>query len=160
MNMKKLLALLLSVLMLVFMLASCGGNGGKDNVTTPAQSDTEKTVKVSMKVKDLSGKVVYDIPEYTYSGDQPYPLYILEDYFYMEEGDEDAVQYEEVAGTVRIISIGTINAEELVETNAEGNAVGSVYWWWRLNGKDVENQGLDDYEVKNGDVIEFYLIKK
>ncbi len=155
----KILTLIMAVLMLAFPLASCN-NGGKEGNVTTAETAADVTIKVTMKVKDLSGKVVYDIPSYTYNGKAPTLIDIIDDYFYMETENE-TVEIDDTNDIRTIISIGSVSAGDVTGTTGgsdETTVLYTTYWWYSLNGKEG-TKGFDDYTVQNGDVIEYYLKK-
>ena len=85
----KAAALILSLLFVVLALASC--DGGDTDAETTTEEPADVTIKVSMKVKDIDGNVVYDIPEYTYNGKPPTPIDLIDFYFYLESDNETVV---------------------------------------------------------------------
>lgn len=153
MKLKRLLAFILSALTLVFILASCDGNGGNTAETTTAAP--EVTVTVSIVVKDIEDKVVYEVPEYTYKGTSPTPMTLL-DFCMFVELEKEVVkdEYDE------IISIGDVTKSDIMGTDASGAEVvlKNTYWWYTVNGKRSD-KGMDEYVVKSGDKIVFYLEK-
>jgi len=159
MKITKILALVLACIMVVCMFVACdnGDAQGDDATTTPADgASTEVTIKVSIKVKDLDGKVVYDVPEYTYVGEAPNLIELIDDYLYIEH--ETEVGFDE---NDSLQSIGTVEAGEVTSHNDETNedvVMYTTYWWYTLNGKDG-SQMLEEYIVQNGDAIEYYLAK-
>lgn len=162
MKLAKALAIFLAVLMMALPLVSCdkGGNGNDTNNETSAETVADVTLTVSIKVKDLSGKAVYDIASYTYSGKAPTLIDIIDDYFYMES-ETETVEIDDAGGIRTIVSIGTVNAGEVTGTKAgseESSVLYTTYWWYTINGKDG-SKDLDEYIVQNGDKIEFYLKK-
>ena len=159
MKITKILALVLACLMVVCVFAACdnGDASSGDDSTTPADVEkTNVTIKVSIKVKDLNGKVVYDVPEYTYVGEAPNLIQLIDDYLYMEKNTE--VGFDE---NDNLQSIGTVEAGEVTSHNAETDedvVEYTTYWWYTLNGKDGSTL-LEEYIVQNGDAIEYYLTK-
>jgi hypothetical protein len=162
MKLVKILAIFLTVLMMAIPLVSCnkGGNGNDTSNETSAETVADVTLTVSIKVKDLSGKAVYDIASYTYSGKAPTIIDLIDDYFYMES-EKETVEIDDAGGIRTIISIGSVNAGEVTGTKAgsdETSVLYTTFWWYTLNGKDG-SKDLDEYIVQNGDKIEFYLKK-
>ncbi|NLW74103.1 MAG: DUF4430 domain-containing protein [Clostridiales bacterium] len=142
----KALALVLSLLFVVLVFAACdGGADGSTDETTTEEPDV--TIKVSMKVKDLDGNVVYDIPEYTYNGKPPTPIDLIDFYFYLES--DEAVVIDEDGF---LVAIGSIEAG--TETSGDEKII--TYWWWSLNGREA-TVDFSEYTVKDGDKIEYYL---
>lgn len=160
MKITKLLALVLACFMIVCAFAACdSGDAAGDATTTPADGAAdaaEVTIKVSIKVKNIDGKVVYDVPEYTYKGEAPNLIQLIDDYLYLEEDTE--VGYDEYDN---LKSIGKVEAGEVTSHNADTNedvVEYTTYWWYTLNGKDG-SKSLEEYIVQDGDVIEYYLNK-
>ena len=154
----KVLALILACFMIVCCFAACdNGNAQGNNDTTPADdANTDVTIKVSIKVKDLDGKVVYDVPEYTYVGEAPNLIELVDDYLFIEH--ETEVGFDE---NDNLQSIGTVEAGEVTSHNDETNedvVEYTTYWWYTLNGRDG-SQLLEEYIVQDGDAIEYYLVK-
>lgn len=160
MKFTKLLALALSVLMVVCLLAACDKDGeGGDTTTTEAGGSEapDVTITVSIKVTDIDGNVVYDVPSYTYSGSAPTPIELIDDYFYMEKENE-TVELDEFDD---IVAIGSVEAGDVTSVNADTNetvTLYTTYWWYKLNGRD-SSVAMDEYTVQNGDSIEYYLKK-
>ncbi|MGI6167135.1 MAG: hypothetical protein ACOYIA_03245 [Eubacteriales bacterium] len=141
----KALALVLSLLLVVLALASCNGENADTEETTTEELDV--TIKVSMKVKDINGNVVYDIPEYTYNGKPPTAIDIIDLYFYLEK--EETVVLDEYGD---LMAIGSLEAG----SETSGDKAVTTYWWWNLNGREA-TVSPKDYIVKDGDKIEYYL---
>ncbi len=159
MKITKLLALVMACLMIVCAFAACdSGDGDGTADTTPADDAgdaADVTLKVSIQVKNVDGKVVYDVPEYTYNGKAPNLIQLIDDYLYLEEDTE--VGYDEYDN---LQSIGTVEAGEVTSHNADTNEDEkfTTYWWYELNGKDGSTS-LEEYIVKDGDAIVYYLRK-
>lgn len=158
----KIMALILAVLMIALPLISCdSGNTGEDTDTEDnGETGKDVTITVSMKVKDLSGKVIYEVASYTYSGEAPTPIDLIDDYFYMEL-DPLTVVIDETNDIRTIISIGEVEAGEVTGESGipgETQVLYTTWWWWNLNGKE-STTSPDGYTVKNGDSIEFFLKK-
>ena len=158
MKITKVLALVLACFMIVCAFVACdSGDAQGDGDTTPADSDNaDVTIKVSIKVKDLEGNVVYDVPEYTYVGEAPNLIELIDDYLYIEH--ETEVGFDE---NDNLQTIGTVEAGEVTSHNDETNedvVEYTTYWWYTLNGRDG-SQLLEEYIAQDGDVIEYYLAK-
>ena len=160
MKITKLLALIMACLMVVCAFAACdSGDDAGTADTTPADGAAdaaEVTIKVSIQVKNIDGDVVYDVPEYTYKGKAPNLIQLIDDYLYLEEDTE--VGYDEYDN---LQSIGSVEAGEVTSHNADTNedvVEYTTYWWYELNGKDG-SQSLEEYIVKDGDAIVYYLMK-
>ncbi len=142
----KAVALILSLLFVVLALHACDGGEGEAETTTEEPEDI--TIKVSLKVKDLDGNLVYDIPEYTYDGKPVNPIELIDYYFDIES--EETVVIDEF-GT--LLAVGSVEAGTVSVVEEETY---TTYWWWSLNGKE-STVAPEEYIVKDGDKIEYYL---
>ncbi len=158
----KILALILAAIFIALPLLSCDGNGTGEDTSTDTSEETgaNVTITVSMKVKNADGDVVYDIPSYVYNGEEPTIIDLIDYYFYMEM-DPLYVDIDDEGGIRTIVSIGEIESGEVMGTSAGSEVEEVLYttlWWYNLNGREGTAL-LDNYIVKNGDAIEFYLKK-
>lgn len=160
MKLTKILAIILSCCMLVCAFVSCGGDGNGDATTTPAEGEGETAdvkLTVTIKVLDADANVVYETENYSYSGKAPNLIDLIEDYLDMEH--ETVADYDEY-GTLS--AIGSVEAGEVTSHDDNTNEDVTLYtsfWWYRVNGKDGTDM-MEEYAVKDGDVIEYYLSKK
>lgn len=160
MKLTKILAIILSCCMLVCVFASCGSDGSGDSTTTPADGESESAdvkLTVTIKVLDADENVVYETENYSYSGKAPNLIDLIEDYLDMEH--ETVADYDEY-GTLS--AIGSVEAGEVTSHDDNTNEDVTLYtsfWWYRVNGKDGTDM-MEEYAVKDGDVIEYYLSKE
>ena len=59
-------------------------------------------------------------------------------------------------------AIGSVEAGEVTSHDDNTNEDVTLYtafWWYRVNGKEGSDM-MEEYTVKDGDVIEYYLAKK
>ncbi len=160
MKLTKILAIILSCCMLVCAFASCGGDGNGDATTTPAEGESEAAdvkLTVTIKVLDADANVVYETENYSYSGKAPSLIDLIEDYMDMEH--EAIVDYDEYD---TLSAIGSVEAGEVTSHDDNTNEDVTLYtafWWYRVNGKEGSDM-MEEYTVKDGDVIEYYLAKK
>lgn len=160
MKFTKIIALALSLIMVVAVLAACD-KGGEDDTTTPADGTTTAdpanvTIKVGIVVKDIDGNAVYETDSYTYIGKTPNLIKVLEDYLYMEKDIE--LVYDGIAlSAVGSVEAGAVTSHD--NDSGEDKVVYNTYWWYKINGKDG-SLAPDEYIAKDGDKIEFYLAKK
>lgn len=153
MKLIKILAAGLALVMLTFGLVACD-NGSN----TPADSTTVSdnvSIDVGIKVLDESGKAVYEIEKYHYTGKAPNVIVLLEDYLYIEK--DATLQYDEYGN---LTGIGSAEVGEVTEKDGDTDMVlYTTYWWYRINGKDA-SKSMEEYIVQNGDAIEVYMAKK
>lgn len=160
MKLTKILAIILSCCMLVCAFVSCGSDGNGDDTTTPAEGENEAAdvkLTVTIKVLDADENVVYETENYSYSGKAPNLIDLIEDYLYMEH--ETSADYDEY-GTLS--AIGSVEAGEVTSHDDNSNedvTLYTAYWWYKINGKEGADM-MEEYTVKDGDVIEYYLAKK
>lgn len=160
MKLTKILAIILSCCMLVCAFASCGSDDSGDSTTTPADGEGDAAdvkLTVTIKVLDADENVVYETENYSYSGKAPNLIDLIEDYLDMEH--ETVADYDEY-GTLS--AIGSVEAGEVTSHDDNTNEDVTLYtsfWWYRVNGKDGTDM-MEEYAVKDGDVIEYYLSKK
>ena len=160
MKLTKILAIILSCCMLVCAFASCGGNNDGGDTTTPADGEGEAAdvkLTVTIKVLDADANVVYETENYSYSGKAPTLIDLIEDYMDMEY--ETVVDYDEYDSLSAIGSVeaGVVTSHD--DNTNEDVTLYTAFWWYRVNGKEG-TQMMEEYVVKDGDVIEYYLAKK
>ena len=134
----------------------------KDSVSVDANTAltvavTGSTLNYYFWAEDADENVVYETENYSYSGKAPNLIDLIEDYLDMEH--ETVADYDEY-GTLS--AIGSVEAGEVTSHDDNTNEDVTLYtafWWYRVNGKDGTDM-MEEYAVKDGDVIEYYLSKK